>query len=211
MKADKEKQLIEAMKSKYQCRVTAEDIIKQTDFFDNRSSRKVNKFFNYKYAFLTSIFIIILVVTSFTLITITNDTFNKNVETIYVDKHFHVKDDTAVMTEEYLAFMKSHCEKLRENPMYFIQLDLNTSLYIYHGYDTYDSKIKYHYYFYIMNTNVEDLTEMYLQVDERVIRFASNSNCGILKAISVNEIGNNPLLTFTFGNSQGAKTYTFSY
>ena len=48
MKADKEKQLIEAMKSKYQCRVTAEDIIKQTDFFDNRSSRKVNKFFNYK-------------------------------------------------------------------------------------------------------------------------------------------------------------------
>ncbi len=211
MKADKEKQLIEAMKSKYQCRVTAEDIIKQTDFFDNRSSRKVNKFFNYKYAFLTSIFIIILVVTSFTLITITNDTFNKNVETIYVDKHFHVKDDTAVMTEEYLSFMKSHCEKPDVNPMYFIQLDLNTSLYIYCGYDKYETKINNYYYFYIMKSASDDLSSMYLQVDEKIIRFASNSSCGILKAISANEIGNNPLLTITYGNSQGAKTYTFSY
>lgn len=210
MKQAKEQQLIEAMKSKYQCRVTADEIIAQTDFFDNHLSMKMKRIYKYKYAFLTSIFVLFLVVISFTTLTITNHLANKNAG-FDNNKIIHVKNDDEVMKEEYRLYIDSICDKVSYDPIYFVQVKSNTTLYVYRGYNVDSNQMKIFNYFYILETGEDDINSTYLKVNNNVIGFTSISNCGILEVIKEDDIGNNQLLTINYSDGEIAKTYAFSY
>lgn len=210
MKQAKEQQLIEAMKSKYQCRITADEIIAQTDFFDNHLSKKMKRIYKYKYAFLTSLFVLFLVVISFTTLTIRNHIANKNAG-YDNNKIIHVKNDDEVMKEEYRLYIDSICDKVSYDPIYFVQVKSNTTLYVYRGYNVEEYEMKKFYYFYILETGEDDINTTYLKVNNNVISFTSISNCGILEVIREDDIGNNQLLTIDYSDGEIAKTYAFSY
>ncbi len=207
MKQNKRKQIIQAIKTKYQCNLTAEDIINKTDFFDNKFPIKKDKICCYKYAFLTSIFILVLIITSFTMITITNI---KNDVPIYIDRYIHIKDDKDVLKEEYIEQMNNLCEKINQSPTYFIQLDGNTSMYVYSGYNFIETGINYRYYFYVIEC-VSTGLDAYIKIDDKKIIIDKESIFGILKQIPLTDVGNNQLLTIVFGKGNNEKTYAFSY
>ena len=106
----KKKEFIEKVKKQHKCTLTAQDIINKTDFLDKPKEDyelqyQIQQTKIYKKSFITSSCVLAVAIIAFLFIIITSNKLINNLQS--ENRIVHVKDDTEVLTQDRLKFLKN--------------------------------------------------------------------------------------------------------
>ena len=203
-KNKKHKEFIKQIKETNTCTVTPQDIYSNTDFFDNNYSKKKTP---YKLAFITTLIIVFIAITCISILGVQNYKLQtKEPEVVYMEKVFHVIDDTNGMPTEEKYLVKDELDYFGEYPISMYSHDKDTIFYIYYGYKVTDEGLYTHYYYYAFKLYSEFKRNITLLINDNTIAISDDNRYGLLTIIDESET-DNLIVKFTVKSENKTKKY----
>ena len=202
-KNTKHKEFIKQLKERNTCKLTPMDIYSNTDFFDNPPVKKQQP---YKFAFLTSLVVVAVSIALISILSIQNyKLLNKEPEVVYVDKIFHVIDDTNGMSGDEKVNFANELNYFNANPIAMYSHDKKIIMYLYYGYIINERKELIHHYYYAFNLTIYT-KDVKIYINDEIITASYKNKSGLLNI--VDESKNDKLVfSFTVETEQCTKNY----
>ncbi len=202
-KNTKHKEFIKQLKERNTCKLTPMDIYSNTDFFDNPPVKTQQP---YKFAFLTSLVVVAVSIALISILSIQNyKLLNKEPEVIYVDKIFHVIDDTNGMPESEKVNILNELDFFDKSPICMYSHDSKIIMYLYHGCKINEKNIKIHYYYYAFQLPMHP-NYVNIHINNEILTATLEKRYGLLNI--VDESKNDKLVfSFTVETEKSIKNY----
>lgn len=203
-KTKKHKEFIKQLKERNKCTVSPQDIYMNTDFFDKERKQQKTP---YKLAFLVSLVFVAISITFISILSIKNyQLLTKDPEVIYIDKIFHVIDDTNGMPIEEKVNLKENLDYFSFSPICTYSHDANTIIHMYVGYTLNDKNKKTYYYYYAVSNKYELSNNSKIYINNKKIDICESNRYGLLTTIDENK-EDSLVFSFIFESNNSAKTY----